>query len=365
MSTGGGGYVIYDCDIGIDDAWGLLMLIKSEQFFNKLTLCGAGAGGGGCDKEETPKKIPAEAFKILGITCVQGNTDVDNCARNALRVLDSVDRLDIPVYKGCKNPIIPRSWEMLTYFHGRNGFGDIDLKEVDSVNCQTEHAVNMMYSSVCQFPNMVDFLLVGPLTNFAMCINMYGQEFLDKVRNIYIMGGNYRGKGNITKSAEFNFMMDPEAAHIVFESVKQQTITILPWETCIDGDMNLNMDWRVNVLGKADTKAMQLMNKIEFAITIPKGFVKWIICDAILVAAYCFQNLAIAKQRPYHCTVELTGTHTRGQMVLDHKRINTENSRIIMEMHRDNYKRIISWTGGLVDDVDMEKWLLLALAEIE
>lgn len=41
---------------------------------------------------------------------------------------------------------------------------------------------------------MVDFLLVGPLTNFAMCINMYGSDFLDKVGNIWIMGGNYRGK---------------------------------------------------------------------------------------------------------------------------------------------------------------------------
>ena len=45
-----------------------------------------------------------------------------------------------------------------------------------------------------QYPYMVDFILVGPLTNFAMCINMYGDEFLSKVRNIYIMGGNYRGE---------------------------------------------------------------------------------------------------------------------------------------------------------------------------
>lgn len=41
---------------------------------------------------------------------------------------------------------------------------------------------------------MVDFILVGPLTNFAMCINMYGDAFLSKVRNIYVMGGNYRGE---------------------------------------------------------------------------------------------------------------------------------------------------------------------------
>lgn len=37
-------------------------------------------------------------------------------------------------------------------------------------------------------------------------------------------------------------MMDPEAAHIVLESVKEEhTITLLPWETCIDGEMNLSM----------------------------------------------------------------------------------------------------------------------------
>lgn len=35
-------------------------------------------------------------------------------------------------------------------------------------------------------------------------------------------------------------MMDPEAAHIVLESV-EKPISLLPWETCIDGDMNLEM----------------------------------------------------------------------------------------------------------------------------
>ncbi|XP_061392928.1 pyrimidine-specific ribonucleoside hydrolase RihA-like [Musca vetustissima] len=340
MSATTGGYVVYDCDIGNDDAWGLLMLIKGERLFHKLSLTGQ-------QFEGISSRRP---YKILGITCVQGNTTVDNCAKNALRVLESVDRLDIPVYKGCTNPILPRTWTRERLFHGQDGFGDIpDLPEVTNAKAQKEHAVNMMYSFVCQHPKMVDFLLVGPLTNFAMCNNMYGSDFLDKVGNIWIMGGNYRGKGNITKSAEFNFMMDPEAAHIVLESV-DKPISLLPWETCIDGDMNLEMDWRLNILGKVDSKAIRLMNAVEEAILVSKGFVRWIVCDAVLVAAYCFPQLAITRSRLYHATVELNGTHTRGQMVLDHLRRNKENTCVILEIHKQHYKDIISWAGGLYTD---------------
>ena len=85
-----GGFVIYDCDIGTDDAWGLLMLIKGERLLQTMA-----------DKmtdDNSSKSLP-NSYQILGITCVQGNTDVDNCARNALRVLDSVDRLDVSKQK--------------------------------------------------------------------------------------------------------------------------------------------------------------------------------------------------------------------------------------------------------------------------
>lgn len=168
-------------------------------------------------------------------------------------------------------------------------------------------------------------------------------------------------------------MMDPEAAHIVLESV-EKPISLLPWETCIDGDMNLEMvnnspphlqryennnqcssfqDWRLNVLGKVDSKAIRLMNAVEDAILVAKGFVRWIVCDAVLVAAYCFPQLAITRSRLYHATVELTGTHTRAQMVLDHLRRNKENTCVILEIHKQHYKDVMSWTGGLMTDADM------------
>uniref|UniRef100_A0A1I8MZ05 Inosine/uridine-preferring nucleoside hydrolase domain-containing protein n=2 Tax=Musca domestica TaxID=7370 RepID=A0A1I8MZ05_MUSDO len=337
-------YVIFDCDIGNDDAWALVMLIKAERFLEKLA--------------HNKRKISGvrDPFKILGVTCVRGNTDVDNGVRNALRVLDAMDRLDIPVYRGCENAIIPPNFEH-KHFHGQDGFGDVpNLPQVTKVEAQAEHAVNMMYSSVCRYPNQIDFILIGPLTNFAVCINMYGREFLDKVRDIYIMGGNYRGKGNVTKSAEFNFRLDPEAAHIVLESVSKPMM-VVPWETCIDGEMNFDASWRFEILSKVDSKIMHLMNTVENSFLRPLGYAKWIICDAVLVATFLFPDIVIAKSRLYHSTVELMGHHTRGQMVLDHKRKDEGNTRIIMSVHKDNYRQIIAWTGGLLDDEDMEKLL--------
>ncbi|XP_030379198.1 probable uridine nucleosidase 1 isoform X2 [Scaptodrosophila lebanonensis] len=222
-------YVVYDCDIGTDDAWGLLMLLRAEHYSQSREV-------------PLPAQLAPGRFKLAAVTCVHGNTDVDNGTLNALRVLSTAGRLDVPVFKGCAESIMPRTWERRGYFHGRDGLGDLD--NYPAVNekalVSEERAVNAMYRLACEHAHRIDFLLVGPLTNFALCINIYGDDFLDKVRDVYIMGGNIVGKGNITKSAEFNFMLDPEAAHIVLERIKKPA-WVLPWETCIDGDYGLDV----------------------------------------------------------------------------------------------------------------------------
>uniref|UniRef100_A0A1A9WCC1 IU_nuc_hydro domain-containing protein n=1 Tax=Glossina brevipalpis TaxID=37001 RepID=A0A1A9WCC1_9MUSC len=344
------GYVIYDCDAGADDAWGLQMLIKWEELLNKLKQEGK------VDK----------TLKILAVTCVQGNTDVENSSRNVLRVLESVDRNDlnvlvllpfqIPVYKGCAGPLKPRtSWQYTLHYHGKNGFGDVqDLPDVDMSHIQQKHAVNAMYEFVCKKPGQVDFVMVGPLTNLAMCVLLYGPNFLNKIRNIYIMGGNYQGRGNATPSAEFNVRMDPEAAFVIWEKTKRP-LPILPWETCIEADLGLSVDWRLNVLGSVNSEFIKLMNKVESAILIPKGFTEWIVCDAELVAAYILPQLIIANSRIYSASVELAGTDTRGQMVINHLiEKHVGNAEFITELHKEHFRRLISWTGGLLEDCEIE-----------
>ncbi|XP_036317906.1 inosine-uridine preferring nucleoside hydrolase-like [Rhagoletis pomonella] len=326
-----GRYVVYDCDVGNDDAWGLMMLIKAEESFKRRT-----------DLASASKK-----FEIIGVTCVQGNTAVDYAVINTLRVLDAVNRNDIPVYKGCSNLIKPRPWENPKYFVGKDGFGDLEHeKSVDLNLVRPEHAVNAMYDFVCKHPKMVDFLLVGPLTNFAMCISMYGSKFLDNVGKILIMGGNYRGKGNTTKSAEFNFMLDPEAAHIVLANVKTP-LTILPWEACDDGASHITLDWRLNVLGTIESPFVELLNRVERALLIPRGAKRWLVCDALAVAAYLFPHLVVTDTQLHHADVELAGVHTRGQMVIDHLNREQKNANIITEINVDHYQKIIAWTAGL------------------
>lgn len=61
-------FVIIDCDTGNDDAWAIISLVKAEER---------------CD------------YKILGITCVYGNTTVDNSTVNTLMVLERLGRMDV------------------------------------------------------------------------------------------------------------------------------------------------------------------------------------------------------------------------------------------------------------------------------
>ena len=54
----------------------------------------------------------------------------------------------------------------------------------------------------------------------------------EKIKSITMMGGTFRGEGNVTLCTEYNFRSDPEATAIVFRAFKN--IILVPWETCID-----------------------------------------------------------------------------------------------------------------------------------
>nr|WP_269437426.1 nucleoside hydrolase [Arthrobacter sp. zg-Y20] len=176
--------VIADVDTGMDDALALTFLARSPR------------------------------IDLRAVTCVSGNTDVDQVLRNTLDVLAVAGRPDIPVARGAERPLInePRNAHA---FHGANGLGGLTLP-VSPAAPSPLAAVELLHRTIEDSPEPVTLLGIGPLTNIAVFLRAYPRT-ARKLARIVFMGGS-AGIGNATSHAEFNAWQDPEALAVVLDS---------------------------------------------------------------------------------------------------------------------------------------------------
>ncbi|XP_043270492.1 inosine-uridine preferring nucleoside hydrolase-like isoform X2 [Venturia canescens] len=221
-------------------------------------------------------------------------------------------------------------------YHGADGLGDVFTNKQDTSKLQTEHAVVALQKIVSENPGEISLVCMAPLTNVALAMKMY-PDFGNSLKELYIMGGNYTGKGNITAQAEFNFFADPESAHIVLNSITEPLI-LLPWETCLASEIAL--EWRHEVLGKMDNAIVTFLNAIEthtYPKTKPSPYKP---CDGLL-AAIVIRPEIVKLEEKFHADIELHGGRTRGQVVLDHLQSRKPNVRIIMAYDAEIFKEIL------------------------
>eukprot|EP00891_Asterochloris_glomerata_P009785 jgi/Astpho2/9785/Aster-03759 len=162
-------------------------------------------------------------------------------------------------------------------------------------------------------PGELLLVAIGPLTNIALALKL--EPKLPKlVKGLYVMGGAEH-KGNITTTAEFNFHVDPEAAHLV---LKKFPMTVLVTWDCV---VRHATPWPVvdNWLSK-NTPTARFMNACMANST---AYMKskrpewgWVPCDP-LALALAVDNSLIVESQQYFCEVELHGTQTRGMSVVD------------------------------------------------
>ena len=178
--------IIIDCDPGQDDAVALLLAFAS----------------------------PVE-LEVLGVTTVGGNVPLELTQRNARMMCDIAGVIDMPVFAGCADPL-QRSLQTAEAIHGETGIDGIDVFEPQTP-LQEAHAVDFIVETLLAADKeSITLVPTGPLTNIAAAIQREPQV-LGSVERIVIMGGAMREGGNRTPSAEFNIMVDPEAADIVFK----------------------------------------------------------------------------------------------------------------------------------------------------
>ena len=176
--------VIADVDTGLDDALALVFLARNPR------------------------------IDLLAVTCVAGNTGVDQVVRNTLDVLHAAGAGSVPVARGAEQPLI-NEWRDAHAFHGANGLGGLELPRNPHAPSPLA-AVELMHRTIEDAPAPVTLLALGPLTNVALFLRAYPQT-ARKLERIVFMGGS-AGIGNATSHAEFNAWHDPEALTIVIHS---------------------------------------------------------------------------------------------------------------------------------------------------
>ena len=185
--------IIIDTDPGVDDALALAWLFTQSAF----------------------------DVDVLGIGVVAGNTSVHHAARNALTVLHTVKRPDIPVAIGAKQPRKFSLSQSNVLIHGPDGLWGASQNYALDV-CATDVAA--FYRDLANANPGATLLTMGPLTNVALAVEQY-PEAMAQLGRLLILGGT-KAKGSMTPVSEYNFWQDPHAAEVVLSSGLPITLLI-------------------------------------------------------------------------------------------------------------------------------------------
>lgn len=183
--------VIIDTDPGIDDVAALLLALASPE------------------------------LEVAALTTIYGNSSVDICTANALHLLKTVGRTDIPVYRGAGKPLLrPANEGWASHIHGEDGLGglgDGDAEAVSAGPVAGKHAALAIIETVMARPGEVAILALGRMTNIALALSLE-PEVARAVREVVVMGGAVTVPGNVSQVATANLHEDPEAASILYQS---------------------------------------------------------------------------------------------------------------------------------------------------
>jgi purine nucleosidase len=190
--------VMIDCDVGVDDAFALILAFHSPE------------------------------LEVKAVTGVNGNVPLDQVFENIKKVLSLSQPKNKPlIARGADRPLRGKTVYAHSV-HGGDGLGGAKIEQIEGEEWWQNFpgaADELIIKMAHQFPNELTLIATGPLTNLGLGIRR-DLEGMKKLKEIVVMGGAVRTKGNITPHAEFNIFSDPLAAKIVFES--GLPITLVP-----------------------------------------------------------------------------------------------------------------------------------------
>jgi pyrimidine-specific ribonucleoside hydrolase len=282
--------VLLDCDPGHDDA--IAMLLAAGR---------------------------PDAVDLRAVTTVGGNAELEKVTLNARQVMTLAGVRDVPVAAGAAGP---RNGELMTALevHGETGLDGAQLPE-PVMDLDPRGAVELM---AARGPATV--VATGPLTNVAELL----ERAPDAVEEIVWMGGSTE-RGNTRPYAEFNALVDPEAAELVFASGVPLTM------------VGLNLTHQAQATDEVIERLRALATPVSeavigwlsfFADTYRQvfGFRGAPVHDPCALALVIDPSLVRCEE--HYVAIETEGRWTRGATVVDlHGRFGRPpNARVAMEL---------------------------------
>ncbi len=281
--------LIIDADSGIGDALAVILAL--------------------CDPE----------IELLAVTATGGMVSGEQATRNLLALVSLLDPPRWPRFGISDGPVA--AWSGLdtpppTTFHGPNGLGDFPDLSVDFH--QKHDSAKVMIDLVRANPNEITILTLGPLTNLFRAAEL-SPTFLGELRGLVVQGGAYASPGDVTPTAEFNILADPEAARYVLR--QPCTKTLVPLDVTRRLELTFEQYQRLNP--SPETRLGQaLVWMLPFALRAARQHLgqEGVALHEVLALAAITQPELFDRESGA-IDVELDGRLTRGMTVFDRRGI--------------------------------------------
>jgi purine nucleosidase len=273
--------IILDCDPGHDDAIALLLAHGSPE------------------------------IDLLAVTTVVGNQTLEKVTRNALAVAKVAGITGIPFAAGCARPLV-RSVEVAPDIHGESGLDGPVLPDPD-IEPDARHAVDLIIDTImANDPGTVTLVPTGGLTNIALAARKE-PRIVPRVKEVVLMGGGYH-VGNWSATSEFNIIIDPEAAHIVFNET--WPLTMVGLDLTHQALATPEVVERIRSIGTGPSRFVEeLLEFFGETYLEAQGFEHPPVHDPCAVAYVIDPSVMTTRRVPLD--VELSGRLTLGMTVAD------------------------------------------------
>ncbi|MEG0913077.1 MAG: nucleoside hydrolase [Oscillospiraceae bacterium] len=272
---------------------------------------------------------------IRAVISVGGNVSLKKTTLNALRCFTLFQKYDIRIAEGAERPLLSEP-QNAPSVHGESGLDGPAMPE-SKIELSGQSGLELMAEVLRSSDKRVTIIPTGPLTNIANLIVAY-PELIDKIERISLMGGGILS-GNWTHAAEFNILVDPEAARVVFGS--GIPIIMAPLDVTEKALILAEDVERIRKIGNrvSDIVAEWLDFFYKFHKTL--GYAGAPLHDPCAVGVIINPDIFVKKDM--YVEISVGGEYTRGATLGDYYGVSGKkpNATVIMNLDREKFVQML------------------------